>query len=159
MRVSAAGGMPEPVTTLREGETTHRFPQVLPGGKALLYSATGIPGDFENYTIAVQPLPAGAGKVLVRRAYYGRYLSSGHLVYFRDATLFAAPFDVDRLELTGAPAPAIEGIASSTVTGAAHFGVSTNGTFVYVPGQTAGTDAAPIDWMDRSGGAWPGKIA
>ena len=117
----------------------------------MLYTADTIPGDAESSTIIVQALPSGMRKVLVHSAYYGRYLSSGHLVYVRGGTLFAAPFDVDRLELTGESVPALEGAASSTTSGAAQFAVSANGIFVYVPGQTASAAAAPIAWMDRSG--------
>jgi serine/threonine-protein kinase len=150
-RVSSAGGMPEPLMDLGEGELAHRFPQVLPGGKGVLYSTTALPGDVQNATIAVQPLPAGTRRVLVRGALYGRYLSSGHLLYVRDRTLFAAPFDIDRLELTGEPAPLLEGVASSSITGAAQFAVSESGTIVYASGETIGTAAGPINWMDRSG--------
>jgi Tol biopolymer transport system component len=157
-RVSSAGGTPEPVTTLGEGELTQRFPQVLPGGRAVLYSSNRLPGDDQNTTIAVQPLPTGMRKVLVRRAYYGRYLSSGHLLYVRDGTLFAAPFDVDRLELTGSPAPVLEGVASSTITGAAQFALSVNGAFVYAPGDTADIAAAPMVWMDRNGKTAPLRL-
>ena len=50
----------------------------------------------------VQPLPRGTAKVVHRGGYHGRYLSSGHLVYIHDGTLFAAPFNLERLEVTGA---------------------------------------------------------
>lgn len=78
-------------------------------------------------------------------------MPSGHLLFVRDGTLFAAPFDIDRLELVGPPVPALEGLASYTVSGAAQFAVSEDGTLVYVAGQAAGTPPAPIVWMDRNG--------
>ena len=111
LRVPAAGGKPEPFTKLEEGEVTQRWPQVLPGGKAVLYTghATTSSG-FEDANIVVQPLPKGPRKILQRGGYHGRYLSSGHVVYVHESTLFAAPFDLGRLELTGPPVPVVEGI-------------------------------------------------
>jgi Tol biopolymer transport system component len=151
MRVSSAGGTPEPVTALAPGEVSQRFPQVLPGGKGVLYYSLPSPGDFANATVAVQPLPMGARKVVVPRGYFGRYLPSGHVVFIREGTLFGAPFDVDRLQLTGPPAPALENIALSLSTGVAQFAFASNGTFAYVPGGVIGGAPDPIEWMDRSG--------
>src|SRR5437667_5359869 len=89
-----------------------------------------------------------------RGAYYGRYLSSGHLVYMRAGTLFAAPFDLDRLEMTGQPVPIVESVAANRF-GAAQFAVSANGMLVYLPGQSGGGDTVPIAWMDRAGKTTP----
>ena len=155
-RVPSAGGTPQPVTTLAQGETTHRWPQMLPGGKALLYaSAPTTNSAWEDASLVVQPLPAGERKVVVRGGYYGRYLPSGHLVYLHEGTLFAAPFDLDRLEVTGPSVPVLEGVlANFGGTGGAQVAVSGTGTLVYLPGQNQTTDA-PIVWMDRSGKILP----
>ena len=102
----------------------------------------------------LQQLPNGPRKVLVRGGYFGRYLSSGHLVYFHDGTLFAAPLDLGRRELTRPPAPVVEDVAGAVGNGSAQFAVSDNGTLVYVPGRAAGTDA-PIVWLDKTGKQTP----
>src|SRR5262249_1990089 len=102
-RVSSSGGAPAPLTTLTNGEVTHRWPQVLPDGKAVLYTASSSAAEFEEAAIVVQPLPGGAPKIVQRGGFYGRYLRSGHLVYVRHATLFSAPFDLARMEPTGPP--------------------------------------------------------
>jgi serine/threonine-protein kinase len=150
-RVPAAGGKPEPFSTLEKGEVTQRWPQVFPGGKAVLYTSAASTTAWEDANLVVQPLPAGARRVVIRGGYYGRYVPSGHLVYVREGTMFAVPFDVDRLEVTGSPVPAIEGITSSpAATGGAQFALGNNGTLVYLPGQSASNDA-PISWMDRLG--------
>jgi serine/threonine-protein kinase len=150
--VSSAGGKPDMLTTFVEGETLHRWPQVLPGGKAVLY--TSLAGDFDNPNIVVQPLPGGPRKVLLRSGYYyGRYLPSGHLIYMHDGTLFAAAFDLNRLELVGQPVPVLEGIAGNLLVGA-QFAVAANGTLVYLPQQSVDSDA-PISWMDRAGKTTP----
>ena len=151
LKVPAAGGKPEPFTKLEEGEVTQRWPQVLPGGKAVLYTghATTSSG-FEDANIVVQPLPKGPRKVLQRGGYHGRFLPSGHLVYVHESTLFAAPFDLGRLELTGPPVPVVEGIASTPNSVGSNFAFSDDGTLVYLPGKSVGA-ASPIHWMDREG--------
>jgi serine/threonine-protein kinase len=107
VRVSSDGGKPEPLTTLGEGQVTHRWPQMLPGGRGVLFTAHTRLSDFNDANLEVQPLPTGARKVVQRGAAYGRYLPSGHIVYIRDGTLFAAPFDLDRLELTNSAVPVL----------------------------------------------------
>ena len=97
-RVSAAGGDAQPVTTLDKAkkEATHRWPQVLPGGKAVIFTShTQTTADFDNATIEVLTLATGERKVLQKGGSYGRYVPTGHLVYVSKAALFAVPFDLD----------------------------------------------------------------
>jgi serine/threonine-protein kinase len=154
LRVSSAGGTPAPVTSLAEGEVTQRWPQVLPGGKAVLFTSSRTIGIYNDANLVVQPLPSGARKVVQRGGYHGRYLPSGHLVYINDGTLFAAPFDLDRLAVTGQPVPALEGVTSNASTGGAQFAMSASGTLVYLPGQSTSA-GLPIHWMDHEGNATP----
>ena len=154
LRVSSAGGKAEPLTSLAEGEITHRWPQVLPGGVAVLYTASNSPGDFGEANLVVQPLPSGTRKVVQRGGYHGRYLPSGHLVYIHDGKFFAAPFDLDRLEVMGQPVPALADVASNADTGGAQFAVSAGGTLVYLPGQSVSSGAL-IHWMEREGKTTP----
>jgi serine/threonine-protein kinase len=154
LRVPSAGGKPDSLTTLDHGEFTQRWPQMLPGAKAVLFTGHSSTSGFENANLVVQPLPTGSRKVVVRGGYYGRYLPSGHLVYVHDGTLFAAPFDLDRLELAGTPVPVLEGVAANPGVGGAQFAVSGDGTLVYLPGQIISEDS-PIYWMDREGKTTP----
>ena len=149
-RVSSEGGTPEKLFAMAEGEASQRWPQVLPGGKAVIFTSAKVIGDFGNSSIVVQTLPNGPRKVLTSPGYYARYVASGHLLFFRDRTLFAAPFDVDRLEMTGPAVPAVEDARSSTNSGGAQFDVSTTGTLVYAAGDTL-SDTAPMKWLDRTG--------
>ena len=137
-----------------EGEAIQVWPQVLPGGKAVLYTSSGIAGAYNDADLVVQVLPSGPRKVVQRGAYHGRYLASGHLVYVHDGTLFAAPFDLDRLEVTGQPVPALAGLNANAVTGGAQFAASDGGTLVYLPGQVTGA-GMPIHWMGRDGRTTP----
>jgi Tol biopolymer transport system component len=150
LRVSSGGGKAEPITALADGEVVHSWPQILPGGKAMLYTATTTEGGYNDANLIVQHLAGGTRKVVQRGGYHGRYLPSGHLVYIHDGTLFAAPFDLDRLEVTGPPVRALEGMRSNSITGGAQFSVSANGTLMYLPGLMTGA-GSPLSWMDRSG--------
>jgi serine/threonine-protein kinase len=155
LRVPSAGGKAEPLTKLGQGELTHRWPQVLPGTKAVLYMSSGAPGNAEHSNIVVQPLPTGTPKVLVRGGYHPQYAASGHLLYIDEGTLFAVPFDLNRLETIGQPVPVVEGVsAQPTNTGAAQFTVSETGAFAYLPGRGAGNDS-PVLWMTHDGKTSP----
>ena len=153
-RVPAAGGTVERLTTPAQGEVTHRWPQVLPGGRAVLYTVSAVPGNFTNAWLAVQPLPTGTPHIVQRGGFYGRYLPSGHLTWVHDGTLFAAPFDLATLVVTGPAVPVVPGVRSSTASGSAQVDVSHTGTLVYLPG---GEDApaAPLDWLTRDGKTTP----
>jgi len=102
----------------------------------------------------VHTLASGTRKVLHRNGYHGRYIPSGHLVFIHEGTLFAAPFDLDRLELTGQPVAALEGVTANPETAGAQFAFSREGTLVYQHGEGLGL-AAPIQWMDSEGKLQP----
>ena len=150
MRVSGFGGQAQPLTTLAETEITQRFPQVLPGGAAVLYTASTEVNIGAGSTLVVQPLPSGERITVQRGGYFGRYVASGHIVYMQNDTLFAMPFDRQRLTVTGPAGPAIDGVRSDASRGSAQFAVSQLGTLAYLPGRNE-DDARPMAWMDRTG--------
>jgi len=152
LTVPASGGSPTPVSTLDADERAHRWPQLLPGRRAVLYSAAASPAGWGNANIVVQQLPNGPRKVVLRGGYYGRYLPSGHLVYLHDRTLFAAGFDPARLEVTGPLVRAVEGVAATSMSGAGMFAAANSGTLVYLPtSEVSRVNETSIDWVDRSG--------
>src|SRR5439155_2165782 len=110
LRVPSAGGKPESISTLSQGEVAHRWPQVLPGAKAILFAAFETQGGIDVSNIVAQRLPGGPSKIVLRGAHYARYLRNGYLVYAQEATLFAVPFDVNRLEVTGEPVAVLQGV-------------------------------------------------
>jgi Tol biopolymer transport system component/predicted Ser/Thr protein kinase len=156
MRVSASGGQPELLVSVKEGELAHG-PQMLPGGQAVLFTlatATGL-DRWDKAQVVVQTLESGERKTLIDGGSDGRYVPTGHLVYAREGVVFAVPFDVRRLEVTGRPIPIIEGVRRSVgdLTGTAHFSFSNTGSLVYIPG--AASTRAPqrdIVLVDRKGG-------
>jgi len=152
-RIPEGGGTPREVTDVdaSKGERSHRLPQLLPGGKAVLFTIA--PEGVETYDdarIAVQSLETGTRKILIEGGTGARYSPTGHIVYARGGALLAAPFDVQRLTLTGTPVPVLEGVFQSLGYGAAHFSLSDDGTLAYVPGSAVGAGRVPV-WVDRQG--------
>ena len=155
-QVSSSSGEPEPLIALGEGESTQRWPQMLRGGSAVLFTGNKGPDGFAEANVVVQSLPNGPRKVLVPGAYFGRYLQSGHLLYVHDATLFAAPFDLDRLEMTGPAAPVLKGAAVNLPVGSAEIAMSDAGTIAYLPTpQYADNLPGRLDWLNRDGTSTP----
>ena len=152
MSVAAAGGTPQPVTTLQPGEITHRWPQVLPGNHAILYTSN-TSSNWDDAKVMVQPLPDGPSRV-VQAGFFGRYVRSGHLLFVKSGTLYATPFDVDRLEVTGPSTVVAERVVTDPTTGAGHFDVSNDGTLVYLEGLEL-TAARTTVWMERGGNTVP----
>jgi len=148
-QVSAAGGTSQPLTRLEKGELDHAWPEVLPGGKAVIFTVftNTNPDDAE---IAVQLLDTGQRKVVVKGGTYARYAPSGHLVYIRNGTLLAMPFDLKRLETTGPPVPLLEGVQEGP-SGVGQFSIANNGSLVYLPSGTGGADTSTLVWVNRMG--------
>ena len=146
-RVLATGGEPEPVTTNEEG-TGHSWLDALPEGRGLLFTITRTgPEDSE---IAVVGFRDGEVRTLVPGT-MARYASSGHIVYAAaDSTLLAAPFDLERLDVTGPSVGLLEGV---DVYGgsASQFALSETGTLLYVSGG-APAPVSPV-WVGRDGTA------
>ena len=153
-RIPSGGGLPTPVTDLRDGEITHRWPQILPGGKAVLFTVDTATLGFDAANIEVMSLVDRRRKTLVRGGTFGRYLPSGHLVYVNRGTLFAVPFDVDRLEVHGTPAPVLGQIGHIAENGSAQLDFSQTGTFIYRSGG-AGVGLSTVAWLDGAGKAQP----
>jgi serine/threonine-protein kinase len=131
---------------------------VLPGANAVLYSSSTSGTSWDDAGIVVQPLPSGTPKMLIRGGYHAPYLPSGHIVYIHSGILFAAPFDLRRLEVTGPAAPAVEGVFAQTGTGAADFSVSQTGVLAYIAG-TGGSLTNPVTWLSRDGKTAPLRAA
>jgi len=151
MRVSAAGGTPRSLTTVntKDGELSHSSPEFLPGGQAILFTI-GTGASYDASRIAVLDLKTGAYHVLVNAGYGGRYVPSGHLVYLRGGTLFAVPFDLKRLAVTGSETPVVEGINSGASSG---YTFSDSSLLVFETGGQG--DGTTLEWTDRKGVAQP----
>ncbi len=155
LQVSDAGGTPQPLTRLGKGENSNRWPEFLPGGKALLFTAgTSVPGIFISAQVAVQSVGTGERRNLIQGGTLPRYAPSGHLVYAQGGSLMAVPFDPQRQTATGAAVPVVEGILQSPVTGAAQYSFSSTGSLVYVPGGVQAVQSRLV-WVNRNGAEQP----
>jgi serine/threonine-protein kinase len=153
-RIAAGSGVRTPLTELAPGEIAHRWPQILPGGKAVLFSAYRSMTGLDGATIEVESLQDGRRKTLVRGGTFGRYLTTGHLVYVNQGTVFAVPFDPDRLELHGTPTPVLKEVAYSAAYGSAQIDFSRTGTAVYRSSRV-GAGLVTVQWLDAAGNVRP----
>jgi len=151
-RVPDSGGKAEPAGDSASTDRTDAWPQILPGGGHLLVSsrAPGVGQSYNNGSIGVITLKSREYKVVHRGGYYGRYLPSGHLVYVQSQTLFAVPFDLDRLETRGTPLPVIDSVGANANQGGGQFDFSRDGTLAYLPGGAA-SSTEEVVWMDKAG--------
>ncbi len=146
VRVRAAGGVLEPLTSLADGEALHGWPQVIAGRHAVLF--TGGAPNAPN--VQVLSLSNRETKVVIPEGYCGRYVPSGHVIYVHRNTLFAVRFDSDTLETRGVPVPIVDDVADDVTDRTAHFDFANDGTLVYLS-RDAVTSDRTIAWMDRSG--------
>jgi hypothetical protein len=102
LRVPATGGKPEVllVPDRAKGEEAHRLPHFLPGGRTLVFTTQTSASMWTNPRVELLSLETGARKVVLAEGADARYSTSGHLVFMRQGTLCAAPFDLARLEVT-----------------------------------------------------------
>jgi serine/threonine protein kinase/Tol biopolymer transport system component len=155
MRVSAGGGALQTLTTpnAKEQEISHRWPQVLPGDKAVLFTiqtGRGAP-SYDDAHIAVLSLQTGKWRTLVQGGFYARYVPSGHIIYVHAGSLMAVAFDLRRMEVTGSPVAVQEGVVTTALmSGGAEYDVTQSGLLAYVPG-TAKSPTRSLAWVDRSG--------
>jgi len=153
-QIPAGGGTGRPVTRIRtaEGELLHRWPELLPGSKVLLY-AIGSGTDWDEATIVAERMDSGERKVLVKGGTSPRYLSPGALVFARAGSLYSIAFDPRSLEVSG---PAVEVSRNVLVdpTGHAHMDVSRTGLLVTAPADGFGGSSI-LSWVDRDGRGEP----
>jgi serine/threonine-protein kinase len=141
---------------VKDDEIAHG-PQVLPGGKAVLYSVRSAEErEWDKAKIFVQSLePGGARQLVIDGGREAHFVSTGHILYAYQGTLFAIPFDLGTLKTTGGQTPVVEGVRNSgATTGAAQFSVADNGTLIFVPGPLSGANSGAVRTLallDRSG--------
>ena len=159
-RVAAEGGTPETLTTpdAAKGERLHEWPEILPGGRAVLFTIYRVGETLdENTQVAVLDLATRQWKVVIPQGSNARYTPSGHLVYAVAGSLRAVRFDLDRLEVRGEFVPVIDHVLRKNPggqpgAGAADFSVAGSGTLVYVEGGPVGpVRTLTLVWVNRNG--------
>ncbi len=147
-RVSAAGGEPDALTrpNVSSGELGHQWPEILPGGEAVLFTIV-MKGSIEEARIAVLNLETGEQQGLLSGGSNPRYAITGHLVYGHKGTLRAVGFDGDRLEVTTDPVTVVEDVMTKPQ-GGASFDISENGSLLY---RLSRRVRRTLVWVDRDG--------
>jgi serine/threonine-protein kinase len=136
LRVPDSGGKPVPLTTLdvARGEASHRWPEVLPGGKWVLFSVGFEGTSYDDGRVDAVSLETGERRVVLSGGAFARWVPGGRLVFARGGQLYAIRFDPKTLKTSGPPEPVISGVRHDPQNGAAHVAVSASGTLVYGPG-------------------------
>ena len=156
-RIAAGGGPVTEVTKLdvARDERTHRWPQALPDGRAVLYTSdtTSSTEFYDDARIEAVVVATGESRVLVEGASQARCCAGGRLVFARGGVLLAVPFDVDTLTVTGAAEPVVQQVATDVSSGAVQFAVSPSGAALWVPGGLLGQ--YELYWIARDGTSAP----
>ena len=148
-QVSDVGGNAQPLTRLEKGEIGQGTPDFLPGGKGVLFAVITSGGPTK---IVAQSLTTGERRDLIQSGNQPLYAPSGHLVYAQGANLMAAPFDPQRLMVTGAAVPVMGGVLLAGRR--AQYDFSSTGTLIYVPESVQAAQSRLV-WVDRKGAAQP----
>ena len=161
MGVPAAGGPPVSLTLVNreQGEVSHRLPHALPGGDTILFTVTKnrFP-RWDQTQVSAYSRRTGLTKVVVEGGADARYVETGHLLYVREGVAFAAPFDRQRVEITGGSVGVVAGMMQAAYhrlapldTGASQLTISAAGTLVYVPGGVVTAAERSVVSVDRTG--------
>ena len=148
-RVAATSGEPEQLATPDSDQGSYRWPEILPGGNAVLFTIWA--GISEASQIAVLSLDTLEQKVIIQNGSDPSYSPTGHVVYGESGRLWAVPFDLASLEPVGDPLVVLEGVLTKDNTGAVDFSVSNNGTLIFVPGGASSAFQRRLVWVSRDG--------
>ena len=150
--VPAVGGTPQALTTIRDPavETFHHWPQVIDGGRRVLFTIIGPSAGWEDAQIVVEGLDTGERTTVVDQGTHGRYVSTGHVVCATaSGALFAVPYDLARGAQPGDRFPVMPGVRVAGWGGAASFAMSDAGTAAFVHGSNHTRQL--LWWVDREG--------
>lgn len=138
-------------------EMGHGFPDALPGGRGVLYTVVFMGNEPSRIAVRVLVPATGQSRDLLTNASNARY-TRGHIVFARDHTIHAVPFDLETLSVRGEPRPlgmsVIQSYAapnSAFRTGAAQFAVSDAGDLAYAQGTIWPEFLTPLAWVTRDG--------
>jgi serine/threonine-protein kinase len=148
-KVSRLDGSVEPLTTLSDGELTHRWPQIVKDGTGVLYTSHTSESDWDAATIQYKSLDSEASKTIIRGGFSAQYIESGHLIFMHHNTLFGAKFDLNTLTMGNRKA-LVEGVFSN-FKGAANYSVSDKGTLFYLAGDSSPETEKIPQWVHKDG--------
>ena len=149
MRVGASGGEARPLTTIdrERGEVEHLWPVAVPGARAVLFTVNS--GARDTLRVDAVSLETGLRTTLVE-GNGAHPVPSGHIAFERDGSLWVAPFDVNRVKLTGSPTPVVEGVKVGWFWSPI-IAVGAEGSLAYGTGTPLKNHQGTAVWVDRSG--------
>jgi serine/threonine-protein kinase len=151
LRLAKPGADPVPLTTLddKANEFCHMAPLILPNERGVLFSVGK--GNFWNTHIEVLVFDRSEARRqrVLEDVYFVEYVPSGHLLFGRAGTIFAAPFDLKTMAVTGPQVPIISNVQMDRFGMVVQFAISQNGTLAYIPEQ--GLVDNQLAWIDRQG--------
>ncbi|HSC28751.1 MAG TPA: hypothetical protein VLD67_15850, partial [Vicinamibacterales bacterium] len=156
-KVSAEGGVPEALTKVEAPETGHYWPHAMPDGRHFLYLAWS--AEPTGRAIYTSSLDGTERAKLVAAESNVAYASPGYLLFHREATVFAQPFDASSLDFSGDAVQVAGGVSFDSSNGRGHFDVSQAGVLLYFEGAASATSgtragsttATSLAWVDRAG--------
>jgi len=150
-RIPANGGTPEMIGEPGPDEVLSD-PDLLPGNDWFLFSRVDQSSaiNWDAAEILAQSLTTGERRMLYSGGSSARYVPTGHLVVAIGNTLYAVPFDLDSMAVTGGPIPVVSGVMRGANTGIAQYDISAAGTLVYVPGEAIQGSGVTLAAVDRN---------
>jgi serine/threonine protein kinase/Tol biopolymer transport system component len=156
--VSAEGGKPAALTTVEKTESGHFWPRFLPDGRHYIYLVWS--AEATNRALFVAALDSKDRTRLMAAETNAAYAAPGYLLFHREATVFAQPFDAKKLAFTGDAVQIAGGVGYDPSSGRGNFDVSQNDRLLYFQGDVGGN--APIGrgqtgvnmqlgWLGRTG--------
>ena len=151
-RVQESGGKPTPLTTVDKsrGESSHRWPEVLPGGKWVLFTVGLEDAPYDEARIEAVSLESGERRAVVPGAGFARYAGNDRLLFVRGGRLHAVEFDPASLAVRGTPEVVLDPVRYDPRNGGGHLAVSASGVLLYGAGEPVSSDYY-LAWVDRDG--------
>jgi len=156
-KVPASGGKSVAVSSpdAAGGENSHRWPQLLPDRKHLLFTVrTDRIQSFDEASIAVLSLDTGKWTTVLQGGTFGRYVPTGHLLFMRAGAIYSVPFDVQNVRVSGAPVRRLDDVLCSDSSGVGQFAVADSGLLAFIPGGI-GDQQSTLVWVDQQGQSQP----
>lgn len=137
-----------------DGNVLNSFPTSIPNSDHILVTRSPFRA-YAEASIFLADLNSGEVKEIITQGYNARYINSGHILFTREETLWAQPFDLNEMKIDGDAKPIIFNVSASPMTGRANYAISENGTLIYIDtfqvAQLSPRNVNSPVWVDRSG--------
>lgn len=127
-------------------------PQILSDGRYIMFTGS-LTDNYSEARIRLFDLEANTSRILIEAAHSARYVKSGHIVFARTDALWAVPFDIQSMQITGLEVPVVEGVEMSDYFGRVSYTVSDDGLLAYINETTPQVEGSTLVWVDRVSGA------